>query len=942
MATYEITTPDGATYEVTTPDAARPTVGDVVSGGVQNLGNALTAGFMDEASAGVNTGIDALGALVTGKAGVRDVHNQAGGIYDEYLNKARGQRNTFREAAGPTLAYGQDLGAMLLMPKGLFGSPKTVGQVAKTGAEVGALYGFGEGEGGLADRAMSAGIGAGAGATIGAGLGLAGKGLGKAAETQFGQAVIQELKRLAADQSGAIGSRAAVAGELTPVQVQLLERIRSAEPAKITAAISRLAKAQAEGVPLTLTEALEMPSVTRQARALANFEPSMERVGEFITQRSSTAPERVSEIMNVIGPSEPAAVGGGKLRAGAEEVVDAITQQRGEVVRPLFEAAEKVRGEGFEMPRESYSKEIQRLLKSDILQPMVKGSREIIAAQKNIPTESVNPNSVEVIQDVLERLGQKIKTADRSASPDSPRVKRDWTVIKNKLEGLVKENEPQLYEARKTYAEISNALKNPTDQQLRVLTSIKDMQLEKAGESLMQMPAQQISKLRTAFEDAGQEESFKAGVRSYFQGLLEKSSGDLSRNNDLANKLLPNAQMQQRLEAALGGDEARVILERLAQERLIHKGTQALHPGSSTAGNLAEERALTQSKNMLGKVFSAVMQPRQTLMTAVDRATTSQLDDVLANELAKTYITEPGRGLSDLIAIQELQAKRFPTIQDAARLEALLQQYNSRFAGVARGPTNGNGSGGNGSNGSGAGSYSPGLEVSPKVESQSQPKGGLSLPGSRGNGTGGGTKYQASALVPLGLFTASANTPGEGKSQAKSSLFKPGGSNAGINTLFGAVAKSGAKKNGGDMKLEYLPRAKELRNAIIKQESSGRADAIGPDTDGDTKTLADNAKGLMQLMDPTGKEWHAKLGLSGKYDPFDKEQNKTIGTAYMAWLLEQFKGDEKLALAAYNYGIGNVKNKMAKWGKSFKSIYPRLPLETQQYVMRISKNAGIA
>jgi hypothetical protein len=184
---------------------------------------------------------------------------------------------------------------------------------------------------------------------------------------------------------------------------------------------------------------------------------------------------------------------------------------------------------------------------------------------------------------------------------------------------------------------------------------------------------------------------------------------------------------------------------------------------------------------------------------------------------------------------------------------------------------------------------------------------------------------------PFSLFS-----PTGANSQAKSSLFNPGGSNAGITALFGAVAKSGAKKNGGEMALKHETTVAQVMPHLFKAESSNNPKAVGPETKYGT------AKGLGQLLDKTGREWHQKLGLPGKYDPFNEEQNATISAAYYDWLLGQFKGDPKLALAAYNYGIGNVKNKMKTWGNSFKSIYPRLPLETQQYVMRISKNAGIA
>lgn len=122
-----------------------------------------------------------------------------------------------------------------------------------------------------------------------------------------------------------------------------------------------------------------------------------------------------------------------------------------------------------------------------------------------------------------------------------------------------------------------------------------------------------------------------------------------------------------------------------------------------------------------------------------------------------------------------------------------------------------------------------------------------------------------------------------------------------------------------------------LLAAIIKHESSGNPQAVSPA----------GAKGLMQLMDSTGSEWHQKLGLPGDYDPFNPEQNKTIGSAYIAWLIECFN-DIPLALAAYNYGIGNVKRRMKAWNATnFVELRPHLPLETQRYVTNIMKDLKV-
>lgn len=77
------------------------------------------------------------------------------------------------------------------------------------------------------------------------------------------------------------------------------------------------------------------------------------------------------------------------------------------------------------------------------------------------------------------------------------------------------------------------------------------------------------------------------------------------------------------------------------------------------------------------------------------------------------------------------------------------------------------------------------------------------------------------------------------------------------------------------------------------------------------------AKGLMQFMDATWKEW-------GEGDPFNAEESIKAGCRYMRYLYDRFPEipdpDERyrFALAAYNAGIGNINKCLAvardAWG----------------------------
>jgi soluble lytic murein transglycosylase len=92
--------------------------------------------------------------------------------------------------------------------------------------------------------------------------------------------------------------------------------------------------------------------------------------------------------------------------------------------------------------------------------------------------------------------------------------------------------------------------------------------------------------------------------------------------------------------------------------------------------------------------------------------------------------------------------------------------------------------------------------------------------------------------------------------------------------------------------------------AVISGESSFNPIAKGPVGE----------IGLMQIRPTTGK-WMSEMtetkwrGNNSLKDPLT---NIRLGTAYLAWLREKFKGHGQLYLAAYNMGPTNVKNALAK------------------------------
>ena len=104
--------------------------------------------------------------------------------------------------------------------------------------------------------------------------------------------------------------------------------------------------------------------------------------------------------------------------------------------------------------------------------------------------------------------------------------------------------------------------------------------------------------------------------------------------------------------------------------------------------------------------------------------------------------------------------------------------------------------------------------------------------------------------------------------------------------------------------------APALIRAVVAVESSYNPTAVSPV----------GAQGLMQLMPATA----ADLGVKDSFDPVE---NISGGSRYLSRLLDKYAGDLDRALAAYNWGQGNVDRHGLE----------KMPLETRNYLAKVKQ-----
>lgn len=493
----------------------------------------------------------------------------------------------------------------------------TVGQLARMGATQGALFGAGNANEGerLKGAATGGAIGAVAAPVVGKTIEAGGRFIADKL-TDWG------LLRpgMLASERGALGDTPNdIARSLTPEEMILAKQLKNTPLDKITAGAKELTEAAETNVPLFLPEAVNSPKVTRNAKFIANYEPSVEFSQTAIQNRTAGAETRASELFDIITPNRDTYLGARNISKGAKEIIEAAEKAREEAAAPWYMRAYS------ETPTID-APELQTLLKKD--KTLASAIKEI---KKTANNADLPDNSTELLVKARKRLWETRENLLEKYPSEAMDVKETYDA----LNAIMKKESSALAVADEAFAAGSRELDALGETLIPSLANVAEDKAQNIGR-LMNLPASRISDLRNVFKEAGKLKEWEDGVRSYLQSTAEAAR----EGQNFTLKLASTTEQTNKLKAALG-DKADEILEGLDLEKRFFEGKNKYFAGSPTQPLAQEQKEFTKGVGILSKIANS------DFVGAIQSLFDGGMPDEVARNLAKIYF-DPKAGAASL------------------------------------------------------------------------------------------------------------------------------------------------------------------------------------------------------------------------------------------------------------------------------------------------------
>lgn len=585
--------------------------------------------------------------------------------YDYYQNKSQDMSERGSEGATGTAL---EIAGGLASPANWVGGP--AGKIAEKYPALArmawpAITGSGAGavQGGFQGNEFSPG-GATAGALTGGMFGAAGGVIGEGVDAT--RAAYQTMKQSSPE---LIAMKALKKSGVTPAGAKRIA--------------ANLAEAQGQGVPMTILEATDNPTLTSTFGEYASTPRASRIISENIAKRTAGETDRLASAIEGVAPQKEIIQAGEDVKSVAEKTIYNLKQARSEAVAPLYEEA---------LTKNPYigvvkkTKEVggpagitgavtkERVVPSDTYKDLLETPevKKIIRNANSTLPENEIPElySSKRAQTILAGINDELTTA-------KPNEKRLLLDLKSKLETEIKKHNPDLIEAQRAYAKMSKNIDGVSDTLIGALDNLKNNQLRAAGNKIFgpNVKTSEIENLRAQMgEGAGALRDF-AG--SYLNDLMKK--GDVKA----IHKFVSSTANQEKLAAAIGDKEAAdVFISIIKNENSLEK-MKSVAKGLSGTGEVKTQMAeevggvvnktpspLSQSGRVARFAYSKFF-PKESAETNIGIAramSNPAAASRLANKISEQYPqyrSAPGRsGMNNLAAMLSAGA-RVPSIEAA-------------------------------------------------------------------------------------------------------------------------------------------------------------------------------------------------------------------------------------------------------------------------------------
>jgi hypothetical protein len=629
----------------------RPGIGE----GMARAGlKGLTFGFGDEI---VGAGAAALDSVVRG-----DDFSQA---YQMRRDQERNKQQQFQQDH-PVLAVGTEIAGAIptsILPwmnlaktfKGASVAP-TLLKSAGIGAAQGGVYGFGEGEGGMSEQALSA--------ARGAGLGMTGAGLGHIASKGIQKGVNRMMSGRVANQGG-----------MSYPEWQMLKNNMQVDDSLTGAGVERMSRAgpnavladAGEGGATLLDQAItQSPLAANLARQNVHGRAVAQRsILEDTMNRTMGSPQGLRGINKNIGQST-AAQRGNAYEAAYNTAIDYSSEAGRRIEQQLERMSPRIKKEAFETANER------------MLADGVKNQQFMAKIADDGSITFTNPPNVQQLDYLKRALGSMGREATDQFGSLTDRG--------SMLSGLGRDLKNALVDA--VGDDYSKALRFGQDKIQREEALRLGSKLFRPGttrEMVMDMAEDMSDEARQA---AAQ------GVRSQIDEMLaqvKRTAGGPDTDGREAIKLIKDLSSRankEKLQLILGREPANELLGQLDNSSVAFELMSRVARGSQTAGREAAEK--TANEIIEGGAINAlrrgeiIQAPKEVVKSILGRSAEAkqQIKDELYLNLVKS-LTGP-RG-ADATRILERISRMEPQIVDATAAAGKATQniFNRSTAGTA-------------------------------------------------------------------------------------------------------------------------------------------------------------------------------------------------------------------------------------------------------------------